>query len=50
MDLSETAIFELSIKIIKALNNKGIALKNLDKNEQAAKCFNKAIQINPNYI
>jgi tetratricopeptide (TPR) repeat protein len=32
------------------LNNKGLALDNLGKYEQAIECYDKALEIEPNYI
>jgi tetratricopeptide (TPR) repeat protein len=37
------------IKIIKTFYNKGSSLRNLGKYSKAIECYNKAIEIDPNY-
>ena len=41
-------IFKTKGKTIEQ-EEKGVALKNLNKYNEAIECYNKAIQINPNY-
>ena len=39
---------EIDPKFAAAWNNKGLALGNLGRNEEAIECFDKAIEIQPN--
>jgi len=38
---------EIDDKYVDAWNNKGITLQNLGKNEEAIRCYDKALEIDP---
>ena len=38
------------IKYVFAWNNKGVALKNLSRFKDAIECYDKAIEINPQFL